>query len=138
MVWCTTSLYRLDRVQVLQRLHNAVWRKWCDNWQGQWFLHHDNAPSHSSLVVQQFHTEKSISVITQSPYSPDLAPSDFWLFPTLKMGLKGIRFTTMEDIKLNVTPEVWKVPKEAFRWCFQQWQDRRRNFCTQGSYFEGD
>jgi transposase len=48
---------------------------------------------------------RNISVITQPPYSPDLAPSDFWLFPTLKMGLKGTHFATMEDIKLNVTAE---------------------------------
>jgi hypothetical protein len=73
--------------------------------------------------VQQFITEKSISVITQQPYSPNLILSDFWLFPTLKMGLKGTRFATIEDIKLNVMAELWKIPKEAFRQCFQQWQD---------------
>jgi histone-lysine N-methyltransferase SETMAR len=97
-------------VQVLQRL---VWRKRRNRWQGQWFLHHDNTPSHTSLVVQQFLAEKNIPVITQPPYSPDLAPSDFWLFPTLKMGLKGTRFATMEDIKSNVTAELRKIPKEA-------------------------
>ena len=57
------------------------------------------APNHTSLVVQQFLAEKNIPVITQPPYSPDLAPSDFWLFPTLKMGLKGTRFATVEDIE---------------------------------------
>jgi hypothetical protein len=46
----------------------------------------------------QFLAKKSIPVITQPPHSPDLAPSDFWLFPTPKMGLKGTRFATM-DIK---------------------------------------
>ena len=65
---------------------------------GEWFLHHDNAPNHTSLV-QQFLAEKNIPVITQPPYSTDLAPSDFWLFPTLKMGLKETRVATMEDIK---------------------------------------
>jgi hypothetical protein len=35
----------------------------------EWILHHDNAPSHTSLVVQQFLAEKSIPVITQPPYS---------------------------------------------------------------------
>jgi hypothetical protein len=49
--------------------------------------------------MQQFLAEKSIPVVTRPPYSPDLAPSDFWLFPTLKMGLKGTRFATMEDIE---------------------------------------
>jgi hypothetical protein len=49
--------------------------------------------------VQQFLAEKSIPIITQPPYATDLAPSDFWPFPSLKMGLKGPRFTTMEDIE---------------------------------------
>jgi hypothetical protein len=55
---------------------------------------------------------KNIPVITQPPYSPDLAPSDFWLFPTLKMGFKETRLATVEDIKLNATAEHWKIPKK--------------------------
>jgi len=66
--------------------------------------------------------EKSIPVITQPPYSPDLTASDFWLFPALKMGLKWTRFATMEDIKSNATAELRKIQKETFRRCFQQWQ----------------
>jgi hypothetical protein len=58
-----------------------------------------------------------------SPKHRTLALSDFWFFPTLKMGLKGTSFVTMEGIKLNTTAKLWKIPKEAFRWCFQQWQD---------------
>ncbi|PNF22340.1 hypothetical protein B7P43_G18376 [Cryptotermes secundus] len=96
-------------------------------------------PSHTALVVQQFLAEKSIPVITQPPYSPDLAPSDFWLFPTPKIGLKGTRFATTEDIKLNATVELRKIPKEAFHRSFQQWQDRwSKCVRAQGSYFEGD
>jgi len=126
-------------MQVLQRLRNAVRRKRHDKWQGEWFLHHDNAPSHTLLVVQQFLAEESIPVINQPPFSPDLALSDFWLFPTLKMSLKGTCFTTMEDIKWNATAKLWKIPKEAFRRCFQQWQDRSSKcVCAQGSYFERD
>jgi len=110
--------------QVLQRLRDAFRRKRRDKWQGEWFLHHDNGQSHTSLVVQQFLADKSTPVITQPSYSPDLAPSEFWMFPTLKMGLKGTRFATMEVIKWNATAELRKIPKEAFRRCFQQWQDR--------------
>jgi hypothetical protein len=64
------------------------------------------APSHASLVVQQFLTKKNIPVITQPPYSLDLAPSNFWLFPSLKMGLKGLCFATTEDIEWNATTEL--------------------------------
>jgi transposase len=108
-------------MQVLQRLRNAVQRKLHDKWQGQWFLNHDNIPSHTSLVVQQYLAEENIPVITQPPYSPDLTRSDFWLAPTLKMVLKGARFATMEDIKPNVMAELRKIPKETFHQCFQQW-----------------
>jgi hypothetical protein len=75
-------------VQVLQRLGNAVWRKWRDKWQGQWFLHHDNAPSHTSLVVQQFFAEKNIRVIAQPR---DLAPTDFLAFTySKKLASRGL------------------------------------------------
>jgi hypothetical protein len=67
-------------VQVLQRLRDAVRRKRSDKWQGQWFLHHDNAPSHTFPSVQKFLAEENIFVITQPPYCPDFASSDFWLF----------------------------------------------------------
>jgi hypothetical protein len=71
-------------------------------------------------------------------YSLDLTPSDFLLFSTLKMDLKGTRFATM-DIKLTVMAELQEIPKEAFCWCFQQSQDQwSKGACAQGSYFEGD
>jgi hypothetical protein len=90
--------------------------------------------------VQQFLAEKSIPVITQPPYSPDLAPSDFWLFPTLKMDLKATRFAAMEHMECNATAELQKIPKAVFRGCFQQWQGAGASVrvCAQGSYFEGD
>jgi hypothetical protein len=34
-----------------------------------------------------------------------------------------LRFATMEDIKLHVTAELWKIPKEALCRCFPQWPD---------------
>jgi len=41
---------------------------------GDWFLHHDNAPAHTTLRVQQFLAKNNITVIPDPPYSPDLAP----------------------------------------------------------------
>ena len=40
------------------------------------------------------------------------------------MGLKGMRFAIMEDIKSKATAELRMIPNEAFRRCFQQLQDR--------------
>jgi hypothetical protein len=54
-----------------------------------------------AMAVQRFLAQNNIPIVPHPPYSPDLAPSDFWLFPTLKMGLRGRRFATVEDIKEN-------------------------------------
>ena len=37
-------------------------------------------------------------ILSHPPYSPDLAPSDFHLFPKMKLELSGRRFTTNDDV----------------------------------------
>ena len=49
-----------------------------------WLLRHDNAPAHASLLVCNFLTKINTVIMPQPPYSPDLAPCDFFLFPRLK------------------------------------------------------
>jgi hypothetical protein len=48
--------------------------------EGGWFLLHDNAPSHSALVVTIFLAKHGVVAISHPPYSPDLAPADFFSF----------------------------------------------------------
>jgi len=43
---------------------------------GDWFLLHDNAPSHNETIVKQFLAERKVTVLGHPPYSPDLAPAD--------------------------------------------------------------
>jgi hypothetical protein len=59
----------------------------------------------------------------QAPYSPDMAPCDFWLFLRLKTPLKGFRFDSHEDIIKNVMTKLHTIPRQAFQKCFQQWKD---------------
>ena len=51
---------------------------------GQWHFHQDNARVHNSILVTDYLTKMGIKTVPQPPYSPDLAPCDFWLFPKLK------------------------------------------------------
>ena len=53
---------------------------------GQWHFHKDNAPVHNSIVVTDYLTKMAINTIPQPPYSPDLSPCDFCLFPKLNWG----------------------------------------------------
>jgi hypothetical protein len=49
-------------------------------------FHHDNAPAHSTTLVQTFFLAKLyITQVYQPPYSTHLAPCDFWLFPKAKI-----------------------------------------------------
>jgi transposase len=61
-------------------------------------LHHDNAPAHASLLIREFFTKHEMTVVPQPPYSPDLAPVDFFMFPKLKSSLKRRRYQTIEEI----------------------------------------
>ena len=62
-----------------------------------WSLLHDNTPSHTSLIVRQFLAWDQVCVLNHPPYSPDLAPCDFSLFPKLK--LKGCFLMTFRPSK---------------------------------------
>lgn len=127
-------------LEVLRRLRDAVRRKRQNLWDcSQWHLHHDNAPAHSSRLVQEFLAKHSITQVPQPPYSPDLAPCDFWLFPKLKSPLKGKRFQTVDEIKQNATRRLMDIPKSEFLACFQSWKQRwEKCVRSQGQYFEGD
>jgi hypothetical protein len=59
----------------------------------------------------------------QPPYSPDLAPCDFWLFPKLKMVLGGHHFATVDDIKESTEAGLHVIKKKDFKECFKAWED---------------
>lgn len=107
------------------------------NRKGSWSLLHDNAPSHNSIIVKSFMAKKGVLVINHPPYSPDLAPADFMLFPKLKGILKGRKFHDVQDIQKNVTSELKGIPKEDFKKSFVALYNRC-NKCIQvnGDYFE--
>jgi len=48
---------------------------------GSWFLVHDNASVHRAVAVQEFLARKQVCMLHHLPCSPDLSPSDYFLFP---------------------------------------------------------
>ena len=118
----------------------AVLRKRPNLWATKtWQLHHDNAPAHSAHLIQSFLAKNNTHLVRQTPYSPEMAPCDFWLFLKLKIPLKRTRFQEREDIKRNTTAELNSIPKDALLKCFEQWQKRWEKYVHhQEDYFEGD
>ncbi|EGI67248.1 Mariner Mos1 transposase, partial [Acromyrmex echinatior] len=100
-------------------------------------LHHDNARSHTAFIVANYLARSNTPVVPQPPYSPDLAPCDFFLFPRLKRELKGKHWESVENIQKHVTMFLRDIPVEKFQRAFQAWQTRlRKCIDSGGEYFE--
>ena len=77
-------------------------------------LHHDNQPAHASRLMQNFLTKHQITQETQPPYSADLVPCDFWLFPKLVSLLKGKKFQTVDEIQENTMGQLMATERTVW------------------------
>jgi len=102
-------------------------------------LHHDNALAHALLLIRSYVAKRQTSTVPHPPYSPDLAPADFFLFSKLKTTLKVRRFQTIEEIQENAVRELRAITESAFQEAFQQCK-KCWEWCiaSRGDYFEGD
>ena len=67
-----------------------------------------------------------------------MALADFFLFPKLKLPLRGTRFQSIEDIK-ETEVELKSIPENTFNKCFHDWIIRwHKCIIPRRSYFEGD
>ena len=82
-------------------------------------------------------TQKNVTTLYHPLYSPDLPLPDYFLFPKLKMKLKGLYFGDVAVIQEAVTDELKKVQKEEFSAHFQKLYDRAKAcIYANGAYFE--
>ena len=95
--------------------------------------------AHDALKFREFLAKNYITKMDHPPYSPDLAPCDFCLFPKLKNALKGQRFVNLSDIQRNVKTLLRGIPENDFQDCFQQWHHHpTKCIASQGEYFKGN
>ena len=101
-------------------------------------LLHDNASAHKSATVQEYLKESGLDVLDHPPYSPDLSPCDFWLFPRLKEMLAGHRFESCCGIGSAVYQCLQHIPIEDYWAVSRKWVDRCK-MCMEAdvAYFEG-
>ena len=76
-----------------------------------------------------------MKTVPHLPYSPDLGPCDFWLFPKLT----GCRDETIEEMKEAVTKVIDTLTQEDIHRAFQKLLERtKKRIAAGGDYFEGD
>ena len=73
-----------------------------------------HAPVHNSILVTDYLTRMGIKTVPHPPYSPDLAPCHFWLFPKLR----GCHYETIEEMKEAVTKVIDTITQEDFHRAF--------------------
>ena len=91
-------------------------------------------PVHNSILVTDYLTEMGIKTVAKCPYSPDLAPCDFCLFPKLR----GCRYETIEEMKEAVTKVIDTLTQEDFHGAFQKLLEWYKCIAAGGDYFEDD
>ena len=94
--------------------------------------------SHCHLCEGIF-DQKGYSNGSAAPYSPNLSPCDLFLFPKLKIHLKGRNFGTVDNIQMVVTDQPRALPHEFCQHCYREWEQRlQRYVASHGNYFERD
>jgi transposase len=100
-------------------------------------IHADNSRCHTAKVVVEFLSGKKARFAPHPPYSPDLAPSDFFLFGYLKCELRGCFFSSVEELLGDVKRLLADIPAEMFVSGFHEWISRCERVITgEGDYFE--
>jgi transposase len=101
-------------------------------------LLHDNAPAHTSAIVLTFLKKEKVTILPYPPYSPDLAPCDFFLFLKLKSFLAGRKYKSRQALESAIHQYLITVPKSAYRDAFKKWIHRLK-LCiySHGEYLEG-
>ena len=75
-----------------------------------------------------------VKTVPQPPYSRDLTPCDFWLFPKLR----GCRYERIEEMKEAVTKVIDTLTQEDLHGTFQKLLEQYKCIAAGGEYFEGD
>lgn len=76
---------------------------------------HDNARPHVAATTKSFLERREVTVIKQSPYSPDLNLCDRWMFKELKQGLRKLNFHDSQEIQMKAFELFRQIPRERFR-----------------------
>jgi histone-lysine N-methyltransferase SETMAR len=95
---------------------------------GDCFLLNYNTPSHNATIFKQFLAQWKVTVLDHPPYSPDLAPADYFLFRKVKFHSKGRLFDSISDIQKAVTSTVNIIANDDFYEGIQKLYDRA-NLC---------
>ena len=116
---CNKPTVKMHYTSMLAKLQKHIAKKWPQLHRAGWRLHHDNAQPDLANYIMQF-----LANLTLPPYSPNLAPCDFFLFPPVKTKLQGIRFENSEAVLKKSEAILKDLTKNGLHHVFEEWQQR--------------
>jgi len=124
--------------QVLRRdLVRAIKRKRPDINLETVLLHQDNAPSHRAASTQLEIDLLDFKTVDHAPYSPDIAPMDFRVFPVLKRELKGKQYADFSELSRAAQTIIGRFDRQWYVDTYKQWVERHQKCIDcRGEYFE--
>jgi histone-lysine N-methyltransferase SETMAR len=124
-------------IALLERLKDEIAKKRPHLARKKVLFHQDNAPCHKSLKTMAKIHELGFELLPHPPYSPDLAPSDFFLFADLKRMLAGKKFKTDEEVIAETEAYFEDKPKSYYKSGIEKLEDRyTRCIALEGNYVE--
>ena len=121
--------------EVISTFLSHLHRKRPEKIEQGWILHQDNARPHVSRETIEFFSKKNIETLPHAPYSPDLAPCDFWLFTQLKTRLASQRFDNEEGLKQAVQGVLGQRCQGGLLHVFESWMERMQKCIDVGGKY---
>ena len=100
-------------------------------------FHHDNASALTAAVTLDCLTSSDTQLVTHPSYSPNLAPCDLFLFPSVKRQMKGKQFQNAKDSRAFFEGVILDIPQSMCSDVIDSWIERTVK-CVQGEggFFE--
>jgi histone-lysine N-methyltransferase SETMAR len=100
-------------------------------------VHADNGSPHTTKMTSQFMERNSMQTEPHPAYSPDLAPSDFYLFSYVKQLLSECQFADQDSLLQAVSDILVSIEKVTLESVFHNWMERLCQYsATGGEYVE--
>ncbi len=128
----------------LGRLREQIRHKrphlWVKN--GDWrhyLFHHDNAMPHTAVPTLAMLGETGTDMLAHPPYSPDLTPNDYFLYPELKRHMRGVVYRSVQEVQQAALRILHQIPQDKFEDAIKDLPVRwAKCVASGGDFFEGD
>ena len=131
----TGRFYKNSVLKKMKEFYNK--KRPSKGWSGVHLFHDASSSSHKCEVVKSFKASAKVKVLNHPPYSSDLSPCDFFVFPRLKKMLSGNKYMS-SSLGSTIYQCLQQIPKEDYLSAFLDWVKRlQKCVSVKGEYFEG-